>query len=147
MFIAFQVFFPLRHILYPGNVSWTEEGHNFAWHMKLNVKKGRLTYDIRDPKTGNNLVHRTPPKVYLTRWQYNQLVDPYLALQFAHYIEEQYKIKGYENVEVRARAIVSLNGRRKQLIIDPNTDLTMYNDSLMTAEWILPLTEPLRPAK
>jgi len=50
-------------------------------------------------------------------------------------------------VEVRVKAKVSLNGRRKQLIIDPNTDLTMYNDSLMPAEWILPLTKPLRPPK
>jgi len=45
------------------------------------------------------------------------------------------------------KAKVSLNGRRKQLTIDPNTDLTMYNDSLMPAEWILPLIKPLSPAK
>lgn len=32
---SFQVLVPLRHLLYPGNVSWTEEGHRFAWHMLL----------------------------------------------------------------------------------------------------------------
>jgi len=146
VFIAFQVFFPLRHILYPGNVSWTEEGHNFAWHMKLRDKKGSITYQIRDSKTGNTW--NLNPEIYLNWRQKRKLTTrPYLAIQFAHYIEEQFKIKGFENVEVRVKAKVSLNGRRKQLIIDPNTDLTMYNDSLMPAEWILPLIEPLRPPK
>src|SRR6185436_43885 len=32
-YLAVQILFPLRHYLYPGNVSWTEEGHNFSWHM------------------------------------------------------------------------------------------------------------------
>lgn len=145
VFIAFQILFPLRHILYPGNVSWTEEGHNFAWHMKLRDKYGSITYEIRDPKTGKTW--DLNPEIYLTKRQKRKLATrPYLAIQFAHYIEEQFKLTGYENVEVRAKAKVSLNGRRKQLIIDPNIDLTMYNDSLMPAEWILPLTKALRPA-
>jgi len=65
VFIVFQVFFPLRHILYPGNVSWTEEGHNFAWHMKLRDKYGSITYQIRDPKTGNTW--DLTPEIYLTK--------------------------------------------------------------------------------
>ncbi len=36
--VAFQTLVPLRHWLYPGNVSWTEEGHRFSWHMKLRSK-------------------------------------------------------------------------------------------------------------
>ncbi len=146
VFVVFQVLFPLRHILYPGNVSWTEEGHNFAWHMKLRDKNGSIKYQIRDPKTGNSW--DLNPEIYLTERQRRKLATrPYLAIQFAHYIEKQFKDMGYENVEVRTRARVSLNGRKKQLIIDPNTDLTMYSDSLMPAEWILPLTKPLRPIK
>jgi hypothetical protein len=145
VFIAFQVFFPLRHILYPGNASWTEEGHDFAWHMMLKSKQGSLIFKISAP--GNKLEPLTP-KVYLTKRQKTMIATrPYFALQMAHYIKERYKIMGIENVEVRVEAKVSLNGRRKQLIIDPNIDLTMYNDSLMPAEWILPLTKPLRPTE
>src|SRR6185503_7615623 len=39
-YLAVQILFPLRHYLYPGNVSWTEEGHNVSWHMKLRTKVG-----------------------------------------------------------------------------------------------------------
>ena len=39
-YIFIQFLFPLRHFLYPGNVSWTEEGHKFAWQMKLRDKVG-----------------------------------------------------------------------------------------------------------
>jgi len=144
VFIVIQVVIPLRHFIYPGNVSWTEEGHNFAWHMKLRDKSGRINFIIRDPKTGNTW--DLDPEIYLTKRQRHKMATrPYLAMQFAHYIEKQFKIMGFENVEVRAKAKVSLNGRSKQYIIDPNIDLTMYNESLRPAKWILPLTKPLRP--
>ena len=143
VFVAFQVVMPLRHFFYPGNVSWTEEGHNFAWHMKLRDKSGKITFEIRDPKTGNKW--DLDPEIYLTKRQRHKMATrPYLAMQFAHYIEDQFKEMGYENVEVTAKARVSLNGRKKQTIIDPNVDLTMYKDSLMPAHWILPLTKPLK---
>ena len=102
IFVAFQVFMPLRHFLYPGNVSWTEEGHNFAWHMKLRDKTGKITFEIRDPKTGNTW--DLDPEVYLTKRQRHKMATrPYLTLQFAHYIEEQFKEMGYENVEVTGK--------------------------------------------
>ena len=146
IFVVIQLILPLRHFLYPGNVSWTEEGHNFAWHMKLRDKSGKITFEVRDPKTGNTW--DLDPEIYLTKRQKHKMAArPYLALQFSHYLEEQFKQMGYENVEVTTKARVSLNGRKKQLIIDPNVDLTMFEDSLMPAKWILPLTKQLKPAK
>ncbi|QDT39636.1 HTTM domain-containing protein [Stratiformator vulcanicus] len=38
LLMTWQCLMPLRHWLYPGDVSWTEEGHKYAWHMKLRVK-------------------------------------------------------------------------------------------------------------
>ena len=52
--------------------------------------------------------------------------------------------EGYENVEVRARAMVSLNGREPQLLIDPNVDLAKEDVGLLPVRWIVPLTTPLR---
>ena len=43
-YVALQLLLPLRHFLYPGNVSWTEEGHNFSWHMKLRSKQARVSF-------------------------------------------------------------------------------------------------------
>ena len=112
--------------------------------MKLRDKKGIINYTVRDPKTGQTW--SVSPKVYLTRWQTHKVATrPDIAIQFAHFLEEQFKLKGFENVEVTAVARVSLNGRKHQLIIDPNIDLTMHKDSIMPAKWILPLVEPLKP--
>ena len=52
--------------------------------------------------------------------------------------------EGYDNVEVRARVMVSLNGREPQLLIDPEIDLAKEQVSLLPASWIVPLTTRLR---
>jgi len=39
---------PLRHLLYPGYVSWNEQGHRFAWQMKLRDKEGFANGKIRE---------------------------------------------------------------------------------------------------
>ena len=44
VFIGAQCLVPFRHWLYPGTVHWTEEGHLFAWHMKLRYKSGRAAF-------------------------------------------------------------------------------------------------------
>jgi hypothetical protein len=30
-FLALQIAMPLRHMLYPGDVTWTEYGHRFSY--------------------------------------------------------------------------------------------------------------------
>ena len=49
---------------------------------------------------------------------------PDMALQYSHFLAELKRREGYENVEVRAQVMVSLNGRKPQLLIDPAADLT-----------------------
>jgi vitamin K-dependent gamma-carboxylase len=39
-----QLLVSLCHFSYPGNVSWTQEGHRFAWHMMLRITKGVATF-------------------------------------------------------------------------------------------------------
>ena len=44
---------PLRHYAYPGNVSWTEEGHQFSWRMMLRDKyTEHIEFIAFSPKTG-----------------------------------------------------------------------------------------------
>ena len=141
-YLAFQLFFPLRHYLYPGNVSWTEEGHNFAWHMKLRTKEGEAVFTVSHPASGQTWTIR--PQDYLESHQVMKMITkPELILQFSHYLAEEKRREGYGNCEVRARVMVSLNGREPQLLIDPNVDLTKEQASLLPARWIVPLTTPL----
>ena len=141
-YLAVQLLLPLRHYLYPGNVSWTEEGHNFAWHMKLRTKTGEAVFTVTHPRTGQTWTVK--PEDYLKSHQVMKMITkPDLVLQFSHYLAEEKRREGFEDVEVRARVMVSLNGRQPQLLIDPNVDLTKEKVSLLPARWIVPLTTPL----
>jgi hypothetical protein len=142
MWLAFQVLFPLRHLLYPGSPSWTEQGHRFAWQMKLRDKDAEATFFVRDPATGREW--RVALERYLLRHQAREMESrPDMILQFAHHLArewaEQREIPG---VEVRARVCASLNGRKPALLIDPQRDLARVGRSLRHADWILPLKEP-----
>ena len=140
-YLVVQLILPLRHYLYPGNVSWTEEGHNFAWHMKLRTKEGEAVFTVTHPPTGQTWI--IDSKEYLKPHQLKMTTKPDLIVQLAHYLAEEKKREGYDNVEVRARVMVSLNGRQPQLLVDPNVDLAKEQVSLLPARWIVPLTTPL----
>ena len=141
-YLAVQLFFPLRHYLYPGDVSWTEEGHNFSWHMKLRTKGGEAVFSVTHPQSGQSWTIK--PEDYLESHQVTKMTTkPDLILLFSHYLAEEKRREGYDNVEVRARVMVSLNGRQPQLLIDPNVDLAKEQVSLLPARWIVPLTTPL----
>lgn len=142
VWFAVQILAPLRHLLYPGNVSWTEQGHRFAWQMKLRDKDAEATFVVRDPASGREW--RVDPRRYLLRHQVGEMESrPDMILQFAHYLArvwaEEHKLPG---VEVHARVCASLNGRKAALLIDPERDLVRVERSLRQADWILPLEQP-----
>jgi len=140
--VAFQCLMPLRHWLYPGNVSWTEEGHLYAWHMKLRDKSGTSTFTVREPATGKTWV--VDPLDHLTKKQAREMPEhPDMLLQFAHHLSEEHERAGKGPLEVRARILMSVNGRKRQLFVDPDVDLAAQPRSLGHWSWILPLTEPL----
>ena len=141
-YFAIQLLFPLRHYLYPGNVSWTEEGHNFAWHMKLRTKGGEGVFTVTHPASGQTWTIK--PEEYLKSHQLTKVITkPDLLVLFARFLAEEKRREGYDHVEVRAHIMASLNGREPQLLIDPNVDLAKEQVSLLPARWILPLTTPL----
>jgi len=110
--------------------------------MKLRTKEGDAVFTVTHPGSGQTWTIN--PEDYVESHQLMKMITkPDLLVQFAHYIAEQKRREGYENVEVRARVMVSLNGRQPQLLIDPNVDLAKEEMSLLPARWIMPLTTPL----
>ncbi len=147
IWVTFQILIPLRHFFIPGNVSWTEEGHEFSWQMKLRDKKAKGFFIVTDPATGQKW-HINPQKYLTPRQKRKMLTRPHLIVQFAHYLEEIMRNKGYDDVEVRANIIASLNGRNPQRLIDPEVDLTAIPYPWWGhADWILPLEVPLNTDK
>jgi hypothetical protein len=114
--------------------------------MKLRDKEGRCVFHVRDPATGREW--EVQPKDYLTRRQLRKMINrPQMIVAFAHHLEELWREReGVDDAEVRVLSIVSLNGRKPQLMIDPTRDLTRVDWGLAPADWIVPLTEPL-PAR
>lgn len=131
-----QLALPLRHLAYPGNVRWTEEGYWGAWRVMLTDKAAHVEYRVTDPATGRRW--QAEPDLVLTDWQAERAGgNPDLILATAHLIAEHYRHSGFGAVEVRADAWVSMNGRRAQRIIDPTVDLAAQPRTLAPAPWIL----------
>ncbi len=141
-YMAFQLTFPLRHHLYPGDVNWTEEGHRFSWHMILRRKSATATFVVSDPDSGETWM--VDPDVQLPEWMWRKMsTTPDMVLQFAKYLAEEKRGEGHARVEVRAHIHASLNGRPMQPLIDPRIDLAAQPRNLLPAHWIAPLTTPL----
>ena len=71
LYLAFQGLMPLRHFLYPGDVHWTEEGHRFAWHMRLRDKEADAQFFATDPMGGQRWEIDTDQ--YLTNGQESEM--------------------------------------------------------------------------
>lgn len=141
VWLAFQVLFPLRHLLYAGYVNWTEEGHKFAWQMMLRDKVADTVFLTRHPAT--LVVKQVNPHDYMSPRKAEKMAKrPDMILQFAHHLAREAAAQGVEGLQVWARACVSLNGRKEAWLVDPLRDLARVERNLRPADWILPLENP-----
>ncbi|MFW5696781.1 MAG: HTTM domain-containing protein [Phototrophicaceae bacterium] len=145
VFFAIQIALPLRHWFYPSNVNWTEEGHNLAWRMKLRDKSSRAQFFASDPKTGSTWA--IDAREYLNNRQIGKMSSrPAMILRFAHFLTDELRAEGYEQIQIRAWVMSSLNSRPRQLLIDPTTNLSGVPFNIRHSNWILPLKQPSSPA-
>lgn len=136
-----QVLVPLRHWLYPGPVLWNEEGFLFSWHMKIMEKRASARFEATDPASGERW--EVDPLRYLTDKQaYRMVTHPDMLATFARHVSDTYAREGRPGVEIRAWVAVRLNGRPRQLLVDPTVNLAAYRYSLAPRPWILPLEGP-----
>lgn len=138
VYFALQIFLPLRHWLYGGNVSWTEEGHNFSWHMKLRDKKG---YRPRFIVIENGVARDVDPATMLSRRQLGEMNgDPDLVLEFAQFLKAESIKKGFKEPVVIAEVYASMNGRPLQRLVHHSFDMGKSEKNLFKASpWIVPL--------
>jgi hypothetical protein len=138
LYFAFHMFMPLRHLLYPGNVYWTEEGFRFSWNVMLMEKDGSADFHVTEPSTGRRW--EVAPTDYLTRYQAKMMAaQPDMILQFAHIVADDFRSRGVHDPEIRVDAFASLNGRRHARLVDPTVDLARQSEGLLPKRWILPL--------
>lgn len=131
-----QLLLPLRFMLYPGNVLWTEQGFRFSWRVMLIEKVGYIAFHIKDAD-GREFI--SLPEDYLTPLQVKMMsTQPDMVLQYAHFLEGVFLNKGVKSPEVRAEGMVSLNGHVAQSLIDPTRDLTKEMQGWSHWDWVMP---------
>jgi len=142
--VLLQVLIPLRPYLHPGNPSWNEEGHYFAWHMKLHHKDCRGGFAATSRTSGERW--EVPIREFLAPWQIRQmLARPDLILQFSHHVADHYRRSGRGEVAVRAEIWCSLNAREPRLLVDPTVDLAGEERLCFRRySWVLSLEAPAR---
>jgi len=142
-YVTFHCLWPLRHLLYKGDASWTEQGHYFAWRMMLRGKKSVMGFAIQDRVTGkvvDGMVDRFVCKEQSDKFGR----DPEMILHFAHFLADKYKKTTGKPASVYVLALASLNGRKPELLIDPNVDLAEQPRGFYRRSWVMPQNEPLR---
>ena len=133
-----QAILPLRFVLYPGWVNWNEQGFRFAWRVMLIEKAGHVEFEVVSPRSNERF--KVYPRRELTRLQYRMMsTQPDMIHQYALHLANQYRQRGYPDVEVYADAWVSFNGRPSQRLIDQRIDLSREPRTLRPSRFILPL--------
>jgi hypothetical protein len=80
------------------------------------------------------------PRERLTPLQYKMMsTQPDMIQEYAQHLAKTFNADGRTRVRVYADAWASLNGRRRQRLIDPEVDLASVPRTLRTNAWILPL--------
>ncbi|HEY6727001.1 MAG TPA: HTTM domain-containing protein [Polyangiaceae bacterium] len=135
-YVLLQLLLPMRPWFYPGNASWTEEGHEFSWHMMLRAKSGQLKITTVDSH-GRRV--RVDPLQYVTRRQLSRVEGrPDMIHQLALFVADEHERQHGERPKVFVDVQVAWNGRPLEPLIDPSVDLAAEPRSLAPAKWLLP---------
>ena len=136
VFLSVQAVAPLRHLAYPGNVRWNEEGYRFSWRVLVTEKTGLVKFRVSGSTLdGERLIY---PERYLTPLQVERMaIQPDMILETAHIIRDDFAGRGYEGVEVKADAFVTFNGRPAARLIDPYVNLADIEPGITPKSWVL----------
>ena len=136
VFMVAQVALPLRHHAYPTDVTWSEDGHRFAWRMMLRSKQGDLRLVVLDRSDGS--ARTLHARDLVASWQHGQVsTRPDLIQQLAHHVARTEAAAG-RDVAVHALSFVALNGRPPRMLIDPTVDLAATRRTWTSVPWVLP---------
>jgi len=138
VYFVFQLFIPIRFLLYPGKLLWTEEGYRFSWRVMLMEKGGTTFFHVIEPATGRRI--EVNNRDFLTGYQERMMeTQPDMMLQYAKILKTEYEKMGIQHAAVQAESYVTLNGSGSRLFIDSTVNLAAQKETLFGhKKWILP---------
>lgn len=146
-FFILQLVLPLRYLLYPGKLFWTEQGYRFSWRVMLIEKAGYAQFYIHEPIKDRKMLVEN--RNYLTPQQEKMMAtQPDMILQFAHHISSTFKdsiiierngeiINLGKSPKVTADIKVSLFNKGSRSFIDNRINLTDEKRGFSNKSWIL----------
>lgn len=147
VWLSTQALFPLRHLVYEGDVTWTYEAHKFSWRMKL---VDRETAGLRmiavDQEAGQ--VYIVPLSSLLSPRQARKVpTRPRLVVQLAHQQPPLIRsLFGGSIDSVHVIMPVSVNGRPYQPLIKPFVNLLRIKETTPPRKWLSLQMETKNPA-
>lgn len=136
IYLLLQVLVPLRSHLYEGNGLWTEQGFRFSWKVMLMEKAGHARFFIR---TDDGRSFLSYPEDHLTTRQARMMAtQPDMIVQFAHYLADVWRARGYQVVGVHVESFAALNGRMSQPFMDSQVNLLNLSE-YQAGAFVLPL--------
>jgi len=136
VYMLLQLLLPMRYLLYPGHLFWTEQGFRFSWRVMLMEKAGTAFFFVKDAASGREV--EVDNKTYLTYLQEKQMsTQPDMMVDFAKFLKAEFEHKGFTNPSVRVESFVTLNGLPSRRFVSNTVDLsTQSNNPFKQKEWI-----------
>lgn len=136
VYFIIQILLPIRHHLFKGNVSFTEEGHRLSWRMMLRAKSGTINMYVVEKHSGKK--EQIALRDYVSPEQRVALAgQPDMIWQLAQRIKNERALQGKE-VSVYVDARISLNGHKRKALINKEVDLASVPwEPFKHADWIL----------
>ncbi len=142
VFFSIQILFPFRHLAYPGELFWTEEGYRFSWRVMLMEKAGYAQFTVKDKNDRSQVVNNSE---FLTPLQEKMMAtQPDMILQYAQILSRYFADKGFNQPEVYVDSYVSLNGRLGKALINPDVNLAVQKESFKHKTWINPFNDEIK---
>ena len=126
-FCVFHALYPLRHFaIYPKGVSWHEEGHLGAWHMKLRSKHGWLVL-VATEADGSRRAYPPLQDPFIGHDQKKKVtVRPHASMLYAAQLARLHMDAGRNLSRLEAYSCFSLNSRAPGPLFIPHADLLDY---------------------
>lgn len=135
VFVAFQLVFPFRHLLYSGNLYWHEQGYRFGWRVMLVEKAGYAQFKVED-NNGNQIWVEN--RDFLTPVQEKMMsTQADFMIQYAQFLDIHYSSRGVDVGRVTADVFVTMNGQSSRRFIPNTVDLSSLEDSWASKDWII----------
>ncbi|MFT7155136.1 MAG: hypothetical protein ACI8Q1_000136 [Parvicella sp.] len=143
-YIVLQLFIPLRHVLYTGELFWNERGYRFSWRVMLIEKVGYTEFYISPENDARkkqiNVTNELSP---------NQIkmmsTQPDMILEYAHHLKDSYMneiiIENGDTIrmgmpQVFVNSQVSLFNQGSRPFVKSNINLIGINKNTPIEQWL-----------